>query len=418
MKPGQLLSKTATAVPSPRLGAPLWIFSAATALSIAGTVVQKITVGWSVWEATHATTWLAAAALADLLPTLIMSVPAGALVDRFRPAMTFWLSQVAACLQAVVLCALAVSGHLTIGRLLACSIFLGTCNAFTVPARLAYMTQLTPRECFPQAVVLYSLGGNAAFFAGPIIASVLISAFGTGAAYAANALAYVPMIAVALSFPIIEPKPTGSHVRESVLREMQDGVAYARHNRPIFLMLLSFAAIACTARGIMELTPSIADAVLNGGVETLSWLMSSFAVGALAAGICIARWNEWQERVTVITTLAGSAVALIGYGASGHIVLALVSAVFLGFMLAVNNISVNSTILMQCPPQYRGRINSIYNMIFKGGPAIGAAVFGWLAHLTDVRLSSVVAAIVLALLMLWIVSQATTRPLPKAVLLG
>jgi MFS family permease len=158
--------------------------------------------------------------------------------------------------------------------------------------------------------------------------------------------------------------------------------------------------------------------VLNGGVETLSWLMSSFAVGALAAGICIARWNEWQERVTVITTLAGSAVALIGYGASGHIVLALVSAVFLGFMLAVNNISVNSTILMQCPPQYRGRINSIYNMIFKGGPAIGPAVFGWLADLTDVRLSSVVAAIVLALLMLWIVSQATTRPLPKAVLLG
>jgi MFS family permease len=341
---------------------------------------------------------------------LIMSVPAGALVDRFRPATTFWLSQVAACLQAFVLCALAVSGHLTIGRLLACATFLGICNAFTVPARLAYMTQLTPRECFPRAVVLYSLGGNAAFFAGPMIASLLISAFGTGAAYAANALAYVPMIAVALALPAVELQPSEAHVPESVLRQMRDGFAYARSNGTIFLMLLSFAAIACTARGIMELAPSIAATVLNGGLGTLSWLMSSFAVGALAAGICIARWSGWPERVTVITTLAGSAVALIGYGACGHIVLALVSAALLGFMVAANNISVNSAIQMQSEPRYRGRVNSLYNMIFKGGPAIGAAVFGWLAHLTDVRLSSVVAAIVLALLMLWIIGQATTRP--------
>jgi MFS family permease len=118
----------------------------------------------------------------------------------------------------------------------------------------------------------------------------------------------------------------------------------------------------------------------------------------------------------VVATLVGSAVALIGYGTCGHIVLALLSAVLLGFMVAANNISVNSAIQMQSEPQYRGRINSLYNMIFKGGPAIGAAVFGWLAHLTNVRLSSVVAAIVLALLMLWIVSQATTKPASKAAL--
>jgi len=58
-------------------------------------------------------------------------------------------------------------GELTVGGLLACAVFLGTCNAFTLPARLAYMTALTPREGFSRAVVLYSLGGNAAFFAAP-----------------------------------------------------------------------------------------------------------------------------------------------------------------------------------------------------------------------------------------------------------
>jgi MFS family permease len=336
---------------------------------------------------------------------LVVSVLAGALVDRFRPATTFWLSQVAACLQAFALCALAASGHLTIGRLLACAVFLGICNAFTLPARLAYMTQLTPPECFPRAVVLYSLGGNAAFFAGPMVAGVLISAFGTGAAYAANALAYLPMIAVAVTLPATGLQPTEPRVHESVVRQIRDGLAYAAQNRGILTMLLSVAAVGCTARGIMELAPSIAATVLDGGLETLSLLMSSFAIGALAAGMLMALRHDWGERTTIVTTLAGSAVALVGYGASGRVILALASVVLLGFMLAANNISVNSAIQRHCEPRYRGRINSLYNMIFKGGPAVGAAVFGWLAHLTDVRLASVAAAVVLVLLTRWIVGQ-------------
>lgn len=240
----------------------------------------------------------------------------------------------ASCLQALTLCGLAASHHLTIGRLLLCAIFIGICNAFTVPSRLAYMTQLTPSEYFPRAVVLYSLGGNAAFFAGPIIASALISAFGATAAYAANAIAYLPMIAVAVTLPTaVDPRPIEAQIRESVRREIWAGLKYAVMNRAILTMLLSFAAVALTARGIMELSPSIAATVLDGGLKTLSLLMSSFAVGALVAGVLMARWANWGERGMIITTLTGTALALIGYGASGRIAIALMSAVVLGFMV-------------------------------------------------------------------------------------
>lgn len=397
-----------TLTPRARLGAPLWIFSAATALSITGTVIQKVAVGWSVWEATQTTTWLAAAAAADLLPTLILSIPAGALVDRFRPATTFWIGQAASCLQAVTLCILAASNHLTIGRLLACAVFIGICNAFTVPSRLAYMAQLTSPACFPRAVVLYSLGGNAAFFAGPMIASALIAVFGATAAYAANALAYLPMIAVAVTLPTdAEPPQIQARALNGVMGEMWAGLKYAALNRAILSVLLSFAAIALTARGIMELSPSIAATALGGGLRTLSLLMSSFAVGALAAGVVMARWAGWSERGMIATTLTGTAVAVIGYGASGHIAIALMSSVVLGFMVAANNISVNTAIQLYSEPHYRGRINSLYNMIFKGGPAISAAIFGWLANLTDIRFAGIAAAGTLILSMLWIVRQTT-----------
>lgn len=399
------LAVAASLPPDVPLGRPLWIFSAATTISLTGGFIQEIAVGWSVWEVTHSTIWLAAAVLADLLPTLIVSVPAGALIDRFRPATIFWLSQVASCLQALVLCALAALGELTVGGLLACAVFLGTCNAFTLPARLAYMTALTPREGFSRAVVLYSLGGNAAFFAGPLIAGALISAFGASAAFAANALAYLPMIAVAVTLPAIAAKPTTPRQRQGALQQMRGGFVHAAQNRAILVPLLSFAALACTARGVIELAPSIAATALGGGVGTLSLLSSAVALGALLAGLWmsrwgISRWGGWRERVTIITTLAGSAAALLAYGASGEIALALAGAVLLGIMLAINNISVSSAIQLNAEPRYRGRINSLYNMIFKGGPALGVALFGGLAQLTDVRLSSVMAAIVLILLML------------------
>jgi MFS family permease len=241
-----------------------------------------------------------------------------------------------------------------------------------------------------------------------MIAGVLISEFGTGAAFAANALAYVPMIAAAATLSTVRARPLEPREPIGFVRQMRDGFAHATENRTILAMLLSFAAVACTARGIMELAPGIAATVLGGGVGMLSSLMSSIALGALLAGIWISRRGGWQGRTTIIVTLGGSAIGLIGYGASGRIALALMGAALLGFMLAVNNISVTSAIQLQVAPQYRGRINSLYNMIFKGGPAVGAAVFGWLAHLTDIRLSCVTAAFVLVLLMLWILSQTKT----------
>jgi MFS family permease len=408
------LTPTPMAAPShPQLAPlskPFWIFITATMLSMTGNFIQKIALAWSVWEATHATSWLAIFAVADLLPTLIVSIPAGALIDRFRPATTFWVSLSVSSLLSFILAALAFLGELTIGRLLACVILLGTCDGFSWPARLAYMAQLTPREGYARAVVLFSLSGNAAFFAGPLMAGSIISVFGVGAAYGVNAIGFLPVIIVAIAATPIRTKTPEPHEPEGVLKQMFGGFAYAVQNRAILPMLLSFAAIAFTARGVMELAPSIAATSLGGDVETLSLLTSSIALGALLAGIWMSRWGGFRERITIIVTLAGSALALIGYGASGKIALALPSAVLLGCMLAMNNISVTGAIQLYTEPRYLGRINSLYNMIYKGGPAAGATVFGWLAHISDIWLSSAAAAVALVLLMLWIVNRGVLFP--------
>jgi len=138
--------------------------------------------------------------------------------------------------------------------------------------------------------------------------------------------------------------------------------------------------------------------------------MSAIAVGALLAGILMSGWGGRGERATIVVTSAGSAIGLVGYGASGQIALSLAGAALLGFVLAVNNISTTSAIQLHAGLRYRGRINSLYNMIFKGGPAVGAVIFGWLAHQTNIRLSSIAAALILLLLMVWIIRRAGTAP--------
>jgi MFS family permease len=392
-----------------RLGLPLLSFVAATTLSLAGSFIQKIAIGWSTWEMTHSTFWVAAAALADLLPTLIVSIPAGVLVDRFSPATTFWVSLIASALEAVALFVLAASGNLTLGGLFACAIFLGACNAFTWPARRAYMMQLAPRGSYARVVALFSVGGNAAFFVGPMIAGELLSRFGTASAFAANALAYLPMIFVAMKMPKTESAPLDPAAQDGVLQRIREGFVYAANSAEIRTMLLCFAAAACTARGIMELAPSIAATALSGDVKILSELTSAIAIGALVAGFWMSRGGGWFGRTMIVVTLSGAALALLGYGASGQIVLALAGAAFMGFMLAANNIAVTSAIQVHAPMQYRGRINSLYNMIFKGGPAIGAVVFGWLAQETNVQLASLMAAGMLVAAMIWIISLSSSR---------
>jgi MFS family permease len=205
--------------------------------------------------------------------------------------------------------------------------------------------------------------------------------------------------------------------REGILSQIRDGFSYAACSPEIRTLLLSFAAVACTARGIMELAPSIAAAALGGGVETLSLLTSSIALGALLGIVSMPKLSRWRPRSMIVTTLSGAAVALCGYGSSGRILLALVGALLLGCTLGINHIYVTSAIQLHAAPRYRGRVNSIYNMIFKGGPAIGAVLFGWIAQMTDIRTSNAVAAVSLLLLVPCVVYRvgASTKPVrPQA----
>jgi MFS family permease len=100
-----------------------------------------------------------------------------------------------------------------------------------------------------------------------------------------------------------------------------------------------------------------------------------------------------------MVTMAGGALSLLAYGLLPNQPLALCGAFALGVMLSLNSIAVTSAIQLSTEADYRGRVNSLYNVVFKGGPALGAAFFGLVAELVDIRVSVVLAAILLPVML-------------------
>jgi MFS family permease len=388
----------------------LWLFITATAFSMTGSFIQKIAIGWFTWEATRSSFWLGAIAAADLLPTILLSAPAGAIVDRMSSSRALWLSQIAYCLATMALVALAAMGQLSIVGLGLCVAVRGACSAFNHPAKFSYMTQLVPPSGYGRAVALHSLAVNVGFFLGPLIGGALISATGAEITFLVSAATYLPLVVVALTIRIGAPARASKEDEDSMWAEVSGGLRYMIRSPVILPMMLSFASIAFTARGIMELAPSIVATVLHGRVEMLSTLNATIAAGTLAAGLCMLRWENWPGQAVIITTMSGCGIALMGYGSSGTLWCALPAAFLLGFMLAANSVCVGQAIQLHTEPHYRGRLNSLFNMTLKAGPAASAVIFGWAAQRFDVRLATVAAAIILLASLGWVVAMARRMP--------
>lgn len=361
-------------------------------VALIGSYVQKVSVGWTIWEMTHNTRWLAAISLSELIPVTVLSLSAGSIVDRNSPRMIFLLSQVIVLLQASLLAFISASGSIRLSELFICTIISGICNAFNYPARLAYVALQSQPEEYSKVIVFLSIGGNLAYFVAPIIAGPLISKFGASASYSVSALTCLPAIVFLLRAR--SDKVDNEERRESVSRIQGDWSGLKEIvNDDIALVynIASFAAAALTARGILELAPSLAGGTLHGNVNTLSILMGSLAVGALSAGLVMFKW-KFQSRTTTVCALIGTAISLALYGSSGQIIITAFSATAMGFFLAINNIQTGVIVQTRVNSSNLGRANALLNLIFRGGPAIGALIFGFIASEFGLVISVLAAA--------------------------
>jgi MFS family permease len=348
-------------------------------LSNIGTWIQRIAVGWLVFDLTHSAGWVGAIAACELVPSLLVAPFGGVLVDRGDRLRLLAWGQVCAQMQAVLLAVLAAFDLVGIVTLAAAALTLGLIEGINQPARLALVSDVAPRPLVAATVSLNAFGFNGARFVGPIVAGLALTAGSPALAFALNGLSFVPFILLLLR---LRHSPVAARIAASDSGDgIVGGLRHAAGHPVIGLTLLLLLTVSLTSRALVELLPAIAGKWFGPAPAELTWLTVSVGLGAMAGGVWMLRRGTLGA--VLAATLAGpaglaAAMLLFAFvGDTRWIAYTLLAA--MGFLSLVSGSGTQSLIHLTASPAYRGRVLSLFGIIQRAAPAVGALLLGLLA---------------------------------------
>ena len=354
--------------------------------------MQKVGIGWLAWELTHSPFWLGVVTAVDLAPLLILAPFAGALADRWEAMKQFRVTQIGTLLHGIALPALYFTDNLTIEALIALSAYSGVIYPFNSTARLSLLPRTLPRAEFATGIGLDSAFFHGSRFVGPAIAAMIIPVYGVGATFLVNAFGSAGM-QFALFFVKLPPADGEPRKAKNIFKDVGEAMSYIRGNRGIATIFLMLTVSSAFTRPIQDMMPGIAGDIFHSGAVGLAWLTSSLGVGAMIS----AAWIANRGRVSGLTTviIAGAfnvSMAVFGLVATDKLAFGIFCAVLTGFSLNTMSTSVQTLVQTAVSDEMRGRVMSLYIMIFRGAPAFGSLLIGVLSSHYGLRATFMVAA--------------------------
>ena len=354
------------------------LFYVGQGISLVGTFLQQVALGWFVYRVTGSKVLLGTMAFVSQIPSLVFAPLAGALADRWDRKRTLIWIQGLAGVQAFVLAVVVGSGNAPVWALLVLAAALGVLNAFDIPFRQSFMSQmLSDKAQLPNAIALNSALFNAARLVGPSIGGVLVAAIGEGWCFYLNAASYLAVVSALVA---IHPHPIQPSTHRRLGREILDGIRYVGAHEPIRDLLLLVSAVGMFGLAYTVLLPVMARDLLHGDARTFGFLMGAGGAGALAAALFLASRKSVKgllARIAAMAILSG--VALLGLSLVRHqaACMLLVAVGGFGFVSAASG--ANALIQTLVDNRYRGRVMSLYTLAFLGTSTFGSFAIGWLS---------------------------------------
>jgi len=355
------------------------LYVAGQSLSLMGTWMHRMALSWWVYQSTHSALVLGIVGCVGQLPAMLLAPLAGALVDRWDRQRLLVMTQLLAMLQAVGLAWLVLAEVATLWHMLLCSVLLGMINAVDIPARQALVGDLVDQpEDLSNALALNASINNGARLIGPALAGAVIVHLGEGICFLLNGLSYLAVLA-ALRSMCLPPHATAPP-RTPVLAEAHAGVRYAWGCAPIRAILLLLTVANLLGMPYQVLMPVFATDILHGDAHTLGRLTAASGVGAILGALYLASRDRVLGfgRVLVLSTGLFS-LGLVGLSYASHegvVWLALIGAS--GGMMVLSTAS-NTVLQTMVDEEKRGRILSLYTMVFMGTAPVGSLVAGSMA---------------------------------------
>src|SRR3954454_6416845 len=353
----------------------LWI---AQFVANTGTWAQTVGAQWLMGDLGGSALQIALVQTAATLPVFLLVVPAGALGDIVDRRRLLLLSQTSMLLSAAALAVLTAAGAVTPNRLLALTALLATGQALAAPCFQAVQPELVPREELPQAALLNGANANVARAVGPAVGGLLIAAAGPAAAFALNAVSFLGVLAVLYRWPRpATERPLGA---EPIRQAIRAGMRYVR-SAPLFSSVLARSGLFMVfASGLWALLPALARGPLGLGANGYGGLLAAVGFGAVAGTVVLPRLRARRGAdgvVTGATLVYAAAVAVVGLNPSA---LAVVGALVLAGLscIAVQS-TLGATAQLVLPTWARARALAYFQLVFMGGQAFGAVMWGAVA---------------------------------------
>lgn len=363
-------------------------YSAGIAVSLIGSWMQIVVMGWVAYQLTHSSATLGMLSAASLIPTLALSLPAGWVAGRFDRRKILMVTQSLAFCQAVTVTLLTATGMIEVWHLVTLSAVLGSLVAFELAARFPLIGELvTPEEmtnaCSLDAFIFYA--GRAT---GPALGGLLLGFLSPTACFAINASSYLLELVTLL---MIRKKPSAVDKKSGALSA---GLRFLMRsdNRNMFL-LMAACSFFCA---YLPLMPAYVAEQVSGGASTLGLLVAASEVGALIASLWLARKLSATVGSSVHIAALAAAVVLGMAAFSGYTWCSALLMLPLGFFTTVNLMGVHAVMQERVDHPTRGMMTSMFWMTNLGLQSAGALCMGYLAEYTGIGLALCLSAVACA----------------------
>ncbi|MDP3076156.1 MFS transporter [Bradyrhizobium sp.] len=379
----------------------IWL---ASLLSNLGLLIQGVGAAWAMTQMTSSADKVALVQTALMLPIMLISMPAGAIADMYDRRIVALGSLCFALAGATALAVMAWLNLVTPNILLAFCFVVGCGMALFGPAWQSSVSEQVPAENLPAAVALNGISYNIARSFGPAIGGVIVATAGAVAAFAANALLYIPLLIVLFLWR--RNSEPSRLPRERLNRAIVSGVRYIANSPSIRIVLTRTLVTGIIGGSVMALMPLIARDLLNGGAQTYGIMLGAFGMGAVIGALNIGTLRKQMSGEAAIRACTISmAGAIVAVALSRQPVLTAAALVVAGAVWMAAVALFNIGVQLSAPRWVAGRSLAAFQASIAGGIAIGSWGWGYLTDLAGVQTALLVSAammVVSPLLGLWL----------------
>ncbi|NGN67844.1 MFS transporter [Streptomyces sp. A7024] len=359
------------------------LFASGQLVSNTGTWMQRIAQDWLVLSLTGSSTAVGITTALQFLPMLLFGLYGGVIADRYNKRKLLLITQAAMGLTGLALAALTLGGVVQVWHVYLMAFLLGMVTVVDNPTRQVFVSEMVGKDQMRNAVSLNAANFQSARLIGPAVAGVLITAVGSGWAFLLNGLSFVAPLAGLLLMRTSELHPVERAPRGK--GQLREGLRYVAGRPDLIWPIVLVGFIGTFGFNFPIWLTAFVDDVFEGGAGTYGMLNTLMAVGSLIGALLAARRGVSRMRLTVFAAL-GFGLLEIAAALSPSLWVFAALMVPLGIFGLSFNVTANANVQTAVDETMRGRVMSLFVMVFVGGTPIGGPLVGWVTDTFGARI--------------------------------